>query len=114
MRARQKIPQANEFTMILVFHVDHPPAVLPPAHGAPVDDDGFLGADDGEGDQVFDAFGEGTLLVVVLVAVVGEHAQVVEGEFFFDALFEGLALFQGEGVGFCDYRDDVNDVGELF
>jgi hypothetical protein len=50
----------------------------------------------------------------MLVVVVGEHAEVVEGEFFLDALFEGGALFEGEGVGFGNYGDDVDDVGELF
>ena len=114
MGARQKIPQADELAVVLVLDVDHAPAVLAPAHRAAVDDDGFLGADDGEGDQVFDGLGELALFVVVLVRVVGEHAQVVEGEFFFDAVFEGLALFQREGVGLGDYGDDVDDVGELF
>lgn len=37
----------------------------------------------------------------------------MEGEFLADALFEGLAFFKGKGVGFGDYGDDVDDVGEF-
>lgn len=37
----------------------------------------------------------------------------MEGEFFFDPLFEGVAFFEGERVGFSDYGDDVDDVGEF-
>ena len=38
--------------MPLVLDVDHAPAVLAPADGLAVDDDGALGAHDGEGDHV--------------------------------------------------------------
>lgn len=99
--------------MVLVLDVDDAPAVLAAAHGSPADDDGVLAADDGEGDHAVDAGVGGAFLLVLLVVVVGVHAEVVEGEFLLDALFEGHALFQGEGVGLGDYGDDVNHVGEL-
>lgn len=37
----------------------------------------------------------------------------MEGELLLDALFEGLSFFEGQGVGFCDNWDDVDNVGEL-
>ena len=113
MRTRQKVAQAHKLAMALVLDINHAPAVLAAPHAAAVDDDVLFGADDRKGDEFLDALGQAALLVVVLVAVVGEHAQVVEGEFVLDALLEGGALVEREGVGFGDDGDDVDDVGEF-
>lgn len=99
--------------MVLVLDVDDAPSVLPAAHRAASDDNVLFGADDGKGDEVLH-FGVGrAFFFVVLVVIVGEHAEVVEGEFFLYALFKGHAFFEGEGVGFGDDGDDVDDVGEF-
>ena len=100
--------------MVLVLHVDHAPSVLAATHRLAADDDVLLGADDGEGNEIFHARVESALFFVMLVVVVGEHAQVMEGEFLLDALFEGLAFFKSQGVRFGDYRDDVDHVREFF
>ena len=111
--ARQEVPQVDEFAMVLILDIDDAPSVLTAADRAPSHDDVLLRADDGKGDEVFHLGVGGTFVLVVLVVVVGEHTEVVKGEFFLDARFEGLALFEGEGVGFGDDGDDVDDIGEL-
>ena len=37
----------------------------------------------------------------------------MEGKLLLYSLLECAALFEGQGVGFGDDRDDVDDVGEL-
>ena len=114
MRPRQEIPQRHKLAMVLVLHINHTPPILAATHRLAADHDVLFGANDGEGDEIFHAGVEGALFFVVLVVVVGEHAEVMEGEFLLDALFEGLTFFESQGVGFGDYRDDVDDVGEFF
>ena len=114
MRARQEVPQRNKFTMVLILHVDHAPAVLATPDVFSVHDDGIFRADDGERDEIFDAAVQGTLFFVLLFVVVGVHAQIVEEELFLDALLEGHAFFESEGVGLSDYGDNVDDIRELF
>ena len=114
MRPRQEISQRHKLAMVLVLHVDHAPPILAATHRFAADHNVLFGTDDGEGDEIFHAGVEGALFFVVLVVVVGKHAEVVEGEFLLDALFEGLAFFEGKGVGFGDYGDDIDDVGEFF
>lgn len=98
MRPRQEVPQAYKLAMVLVLHVDDAPTVLATADLAAVDDDAIFGADDSKRDEVFEVGVEMTLFFVLLVVIVGVHAEVMEGKFFLDALFEGKALFKGKGV----------------
>lgn len=56
---------------------------------------------------------DGTLLIIKLVIIVRVHLQVVELELLLDALLEGLAFLEGEGVGLGDNGDNVDDVGEF-
>lgn len=114
MRASQEIPQRDKFAMVLILDVNYAPTVLSTADLTAVDDNGVLAADDGEGNEVFNVRIQGAFFVVLLFVVVRVHAQVVEGEFFLYALFEGKAFFEGEGVGFGDHGDDVDDVREFF
>lgn len=53
------------------------------------------------------------LLVVEFIVVVGVHLQVVECKLLLDSFFECLSLFQGQGVGLGNDRDDVDNVREL-
>lgn len=94
MRASQKVPQRHEFAMALVLDIDHAPPVLAAADLLSAYDDVLLRAHDGERDQFFHFGILGTFLLIVLLVVVGEHAQVVEGKLFSDALFEGIAFFE--------------------
>ena len=114
MSPRQEIPQRHELAMVLILHIDDAPPVLATTDRLAADDNVLFGTDDGEGNQIFHLGVEGVLFFVVFVVVVGEHAEIVEGEFLLDALFEGLALFEGQGVGFGDHRHDVDHVGEFF
>lgn len=113
MRPRQEVSQADKFAVILVFHVDHPPAILTAAHRTTANDDGVLATNDGKGDHAVDTGIHGTFLLILLVVVIWVHAEVVEGKFLLDALLEGHALFKGEGVGFGNNGNDVDDVREL-
>ena len=49
---REEVAEVDELAVPLVLDVDHAPAVLAATHGLAVDDDGALGAHDGEGDHV--------------------------------------------------------------
>lgn len=55
----------------------------------------------------------GALLLIVLVAIVWVHLQVVEGELLLDTLLESLALLHGQGVGLGDDRNDVDHIRQL-
>ena len=48
----EEVAEVDELAVPLVLDVDHAPAVLAAADGLAVDDDGALGAHDGEGDHV--------------------------------------------------------------
>lgn len=109
----QEISQRHEFAMVLVFYIDDAPAVLAAPDLTPVDDNGVLGADDGEGYEFFDAAVHGTLFLVLLLVLVGVHAEVVESELFLDALLECHALVEGKGVRLGDDGNNVDDVGEF-
>lgn len=56
---------------------------------------------------------DGTLLIIELVIIVRVHLQVVEGEFFLDALFERQALIKSEGIGLGNNWNDIDDIGQL-
>lgn len=45
----QKVAQIHKLAMPLVLDIDHAPSVLAAPDGLAVDDDGFLGTDDGKG-----------------------------------------------------------------
>ena len=107
----QKVAQRDELAVVLVLDVDDAPSVLPASDLLAVHDDALFRSDDSEGDEVLHLGVHAAFVVVVLFVVVGEHAEVVEEEFFFDAFFEGHSLLKGEGVGFCDDGDDVDDIG---
>ena len=111
--AGEEVAQRDELAVVLVLDVDDAPAVLAAAHLLAADDDVLLGPDDGEGDQGLHGAVHLPLLVVVLVVVVGEHAQVVELELLPYALLERLALLQRQRVGLCDHGHHVDHVGEL-
>lgn len=96
VRPRQEIPQRDKLAMIFILHVDNAPTVLPTADLATIDDNRVLRADDGERDEVFDVGVQGAFFFILFVVVVGVHAEVVEGEFFLNALLEGEAFFEGE------------------
>ena len=113
VRPRQKIPQANEFAMVLVFHVDDSPSVLTATDLATIYDDGVFRPDDGEGNEVFDVGIQSAFFFVLFVIVVGVHAEAVKGELFLYTFFEGKAFFKGEGIRLCNDWDYVDNVGEF-
>ena len=113
MCPRQEVSERHKLAMVLIFHIDQAPSVLSTAHRTAVDDNGVLGSNHREGYQVLDIGVHGALFLVLLVIVVGVHAQIVKSEFFLYALFESLAFLEGERVGLGDDRDDVDDVREL-
>ncbi|MDA4132869.1 MAG: hypothetical protein OK454_07070 [Thaumarchaeota archaeon] len=51
MGAQEEVPQVDELAVVLILDVDDAPPVLAAADLLTVDDDGLLGADDGEGDK---------------------------------------------------------------
>ena len=116
--------------MILVLDVDDAPAVLTASDLAAGNDDGLLGAYDGERDDVLisyvsvcewpkmrtsnlDLGVECAFLPIKLVVVVRVHFQVVEGELLLYSLLEGHAFLQGQGVGFGDDRHHIDHIREL-
>lgn len=50
--AGQEVAEVHEFAVILVFDVDHAPAVLAAAYLLSVDDNVLLASDDSEGDNI--------------------------------------------------------------
>lgn len=113
MCPRQEVPQRYEFAMVLILYIDDAPSILSTAHRATVDDDRVLGSDNRKGYQIIDVGIHGAFLLVLLVVVIGVHAQVVEGELFLDALFESLAFFEGQRVGFSDHGYNIDNVRKL-
>lgn len=109
--AQQEVAQVHKLAVVLVLNIDDAPAVLAATDLLAIDDDGFFGTDDGEGHKGLDVVAQGTLLIVELFVVVGEHLEVVESELLLDALLELLALLHGQSIGLGNYRDDVDDVG---
>ena len=99
--------------MIFVFHIYHAPSVLASSDRTTVGDDVFLGPNNGEGDKVFHSGVYGAFFFIMFIIVVGKHAEVVKSEFFLDALFEGVTLFESERVRFGDDRNYVDNVGEF-
>ena len=114
VRARQKIPQADELAMVFIFYIDNSPPVLSSTHRAAAYNDVVLRADNGERDEVLDGRIHGALFFVLLVVVVWVHAQVVENKLFFDAFFESVAFFECQRVGFGDDRNYIDHIRELF
>lgn len=55
----------------------------------------------------------GGLLAVILLILVGIHANVVEGEFLLDAVLEQLPLLQGETIGLGNDRHDIDRLTQL-
>lgn len=55
MGAEQEVSQIGELAVVLVLDVDHAPAVLAATDLLAVDDDGLLGANNSEGNQVLQA-----------------------------------------------------------
>jgi hypothetical protein len=52
VRAEEEVPEVDEFAVVFVLDVDDAPPVLAAPDLLAIDNDGLLGADDGEGDQV--------------------------------------------------------------
>jgi hypothetical protein len=53
------------------------------------------------------------LFVVKFVIIVGVHFQIVESEFFLDALLERLAFLESERVCLCDHWNDIDNIREF-
>ena len=74
----EEVAEIDEFAVVLVFDVDDAPSVLAAANLLAVDDNGLLGANDGEGDQALRSMlvhrlpGHG---VAVMVELFGEMKQ---------------------------------------
>jgi hypothetical protein len=51
VRAEEEVPQVDEFAVVLVLDVDNAPPVLATPDLLAIDNDGLLGADNGEGNQ---------------------------------------------------------------
>jgi hypothetical protein len=82
-------------------------------HNSPVNVDGVLGANDGEGNDGLDLSVHSSLLRVVLLVLVRVHPDVMECELLLDAVLELLALLKREGVGLCDDRNNVDSLAQL-
>jgi hypothetical protein len=52
MRASKEIAEVDEFAMVLVFDIDHTPAVLASANLLSTNNDGLLATNNGEGNDV--------------------------------------------------------------
>lgn len=109
----KEVPEINEFAMVLVLDIDDTPFVLSASDLLAINNDGFLAADDGEWDDVLDGRIGCSLLIIQLFVVIGIHFQVVKSELLLDAFFECSALLQRKGVGLCDDRHDIDNIGEL-
>lgn len=49
--AEEEVTEVDEFAMVLIFDIDHTPAVLAATDLATVDSHGSLGTDNGEGNE---------------------------------------------------------------
>lgn len=56
---------------------------------------------------------ESNFLSIVLVIVVGIHAQVVEGKLLLYPVLESLALLEGQAVALGNDGDDIDDIAQL-
>ena len=99
--------------MVLVLNVDDAPSVLTTSNQFAVDGDVLLRTHNSEGNKTLDVLCQCALLVVVLVAIVGEHAKVVELELLLYTLLESHALLERQRVGLGDDGNNVHNVREL-
>jgi len=111
--ASEKISEIDEFAVVFVFYVDYTPAVLAATDFFAANDDGFFGADDGEGDDVLDLGVESKFLLVKLVVVVRVHFQVMKRKFFLYSFLKCTSLLQGKGVRLGDNWHNIDDIREL-
>jgi hypothetical protein len=56
---------------------------------------------------------QSNFLSVVLVIVVGVHAQIVEGKLLLYPVLESLALLKGQAVALGNDGDDIDDIAQL-
>jgi hypothetical protein len=128
--SQEEITQVNELAVLLILNVDNTPPVLSTADLLTVDDDVLLRSHNGERDEALfrsaihnssnlvretnlDLPIKSTLLLVKLLVVIGEHLEVVEGEFLLDALLELLTLLYCQGIGLGNDGHNIDDVREL-
>ena len=52
--SQEEVAQVNEFAVVLVLNVDYAPSVLAATDLLAIDDDGFFGANDGEGNEILE------------------------------------------------------------
>ena len=96
MCADEEVSKVDELAMVLVFDIDDAPSILATSDLLAIDDDGLLAPNDRKRDHVLDLTIDVPLLIIELVIVIGVHSNVMEGELFSDALFEGSPLLQCE------------------
>lgn len=111
--------------------IDDAPAVLAAANLLAVHHNILLGADDGEGQDALpvisslslkrksffngylDRCVKSNLFLVVLLIIVGVHAEVVEGKLLLYPFLEGGALLQGQAVALGNDRHDVDELAQF-
>lgn len=54
MSASEEVPQVDEFTVVLILHIDNTPAVLTSANLLAIDDDGAFATHNSKGNDVLD------------------------------------------------------------
>jgi len=96
--AGEEVSQVDEFAVVFVFDVDDTEFVGTGTDYLAFDVEGLFRADDGEWNSVLDLCVEGAFFLVQFIVIVGVHFDVVEGEFGFNPLLEGLTFCEGEGV----------------
>jgi len=112
MGAGEEVSEVDKFAMVLILHVDDTPSVLASTDLLAPNNDRLLRSNNREGDDVLntmladlredshthktylDLSVQGTLFLIELIVIVGEHLEVVESKLLLYALFEGASLLQ--------------------
>jgi len=110
---RQEVAEVDEFAMVLILDIDNTPAVLATTNLLSSNDNGLLGADDGEWNEILDLSIECNFLVVVLFIIIWIHAKVVESKLFSYPLLESSALLESQTITLGNNGNDVDEFREL-
>jgi len=103
----------DEFTVVLILHVDDTPAILATPHWFSIDNDRTVRADDSEGNHAHDVLIQLNFFVIVLFGVKGIEADIMILEVGTNFSFKYLSLVEGQAIGFGDDGDDIDYLGEF-
>lgn len=111
--AGKEVAEVYEFAVVLVLDVDNTPLVLATTDVLAINNNSPLGTDNGKGQELLDGLLCLNFLAVILLIVVGVHAQVVELELLLYSVLELSTLLHRQAVTLGNDRNDVDKLAKL-